>query len=368
MSDLPSSYRDLRPRRTTFEWIAWFVSLVIGVGVVIWAWNASEVRPGVLISNADRAVTYVFGRTLSDAERAEVRRQAERLVDLRIRTDAEVAVRKNLDLAANAEVPADFEDRVERTIEQEMADLGPAGIAARIDRESARIMLDKRGGYLPPETRWGRLREYGAALLETIAMAVMGTLFCVIAAIPLSLFAAHTSLRVLIPGDAPVRRGIRTTIHFVFRRLFDVCRGFNEFVLALILVAIIGLGPFAGVLALAFHSTGVLGKVVADALETIAPGEVEGVTATGARPSQVISFAVFPQIMPFIVSQALLRFETNVRSASVLGLVGAGGVGFLIDAKMSAYQYREVATIMIMIIVVVSAIDWSCGRVMKRWM
>lgn len=367
MNDAPDSHRDLLPRRSTVEWIARFVSLVIAAGVVIWAWNASEVRPGVLVSNADRAVTYVLGRTLSEDEKTQVRDQATRLVDLRIRADAEAKVRRDLGLTAGDETPANFDATVRAAVADEERLLGADGILRRVDRESARIMLDKRGGYLPPETRWSRVREYGAALLETIAMAVMGTLFCIVAAIPLSLFAADTSLRVVIPGDSASRRWTRSIVHFVFRRLFDVCRGFNEFVLALILVAIIGLGPFAGVLALAFHGIGVLGKVVADALETIQPGEVEGVTATGARPAQIISFAVLPQVMPYIVSQSLLRFETNVRSASVLGLVGAGGVGFLIDAKMSAYQYREVATIMLMIIAVVSAIDWGCGRVMKRF-
>jgi len=154
---------------------------------------------------------------------------------------------------------------------------------------------------------------------------------------------------------------------FFTRRGFDACRGFNEFVLALIFVAIIGLGPFAGVMALAVHTFGVLGKVFADALETVQQGEIDGVTATGASATQVVSFAVLPQIMPYVVSQTLLRFESNVRSASVLGLVGAGGIGFLIDAKLKSYDFQEVATMMIMIIVVVSLIDFACGRIMKRF-
>jgi len=121
------------------------------------------------------------------------------------------------------------------------------------------------------------------------------------------------------------------------------------------------------VLALAVHTFGVLGKVFADALDTIGKGEVEGVLASGAPSPHVISFAVLPQVFPIVISQTLLRFESNVRSASVLGLVGAGGVGFLIDAKLKSYQFQEVATIMLLIIILVSIIDFGCSRIVKRF-
>jgi len=118
---------------------------------------------------------------------------------------------------------------------------------------------------------------------------------------------------------------------------------------------------------LAVHTFGVLGKVFADAFDTINEGEVEGVTASGASPVHVISFAVLPQVFPLVISQTFLRFESNVRSASVLGLVGAGGIGFLIDAKLKSYQFQEVATIMLIIIVLVSIIDFGCSWIVKRF-
>ena len=97
-----------------------------------------------------------------------------------------------------------------------------------------------------------------------------------------------------------------------------------------------------------------------------AGASASGVSATGAPPMHVVSFAVVPQVLPYMVSQSLLRFESNVRSASVLGLVGAGGIGFLIDAKLKSYQFQEVASMMILIIALVSLIDFVCGRIMAR--
>ena len=366
----PGATRDLaslRPRKSTFEWAVSFIGIVIAVGIVIWAWNASEVSPGKIVSNADAAVAYIFGRDLSPKERARARRDAERVAKIQLQLDAEESVREELGLKPGDPNPPGFQKKVEAQTEKEKAKLGAGGLEAKIKRAETRALVDMRGGYFPIETRSDRVWTYAEALLETLAIAVMSTIFAVIIAVPMSLFGATRSLEVLVPGQGRARIWTRRTLHFICRRLFDICRGFNEFVLALILVAIIGLGPFAGVLALTIHGIGVLGKIIADALETISRGEVDGVTATGARPVQITVFAVLPQVMPYIVSQSLLRFETNVRSAAVLGLVGAGGIGFLIDVKIKSYQYPEVATIMVLIIALVSLIDWTCGRVMRRF-
>lgn len=146
------------------------------------------------------------------------------------------------------------------------------------------------------------------------------------------------------------------------RRFLDFARGFNEFVMALIFVAIIGLGPFAGIMALFVHTTGILGKVFSEAIEAIEPRQVEAVVSTGSGSGQVISFAVIPQVMPTIVSYSLLRFESNVRSATILGFCGAGGIGFLMFDKLNGFLYREVCTMMIMVIILVSIIDYLCGK------
>jgi phosphonate transport system permease protein len=146
-----------------------------------------------------------------------------------------------------------------------------------------------------------------------------------------------------------------------------MCRGFNEFVMALIFVAVLGLGPFAGILALWIHTFGILGKVFSEQIEAIEPGQVEALSSTGAFVDQTIAFSVLPQVMPGFVSYSLLRFESNVRSAAILGFVGAGGIGFLIFDKLNGYLFREVCTMMIVIIIAVGIIDFLCGKLRRRF-
>lgn len=338
-----------------------FTGLLI-VAVLAWSGERSDLDPIKLVQQRDRASEYLLGRSLTEEDRADARRQAERLIDLRFEADASAAARR----AAPNATPQELRDETARLAAEARAAAPSSEIEERIATEERRMLLDKRGGYFPPEMRWSRLRQYGDALLETVAIAIWGTLIAVVLAIPFSLMASQRTLLIFISGNQRWRRGLRWLIAGVVRRVFDASRGFNEFVLALIFVAILGLGPFAGTLAIAVHTFGVLGKVFADAFETIRKGEVEGVQASGATALQTVSWAVIPQSLPFIVSQSLLRFESNVRSASVLGLVGAGGIGFLIDAKIKAYQYREVATMMILIILVVALIDFACTRAMKK--
>ena len=191
--------------------------------------------------------------------------------------------------------------------------------------------------------------------------------FAVVLAIPVSMFAAKNTLELVVQGDGFWQRVIRFVSQFMVRRLLDFCRGFNEFVMALIFVAVIGLGPFAGVLSLAIHTFGILGKVFSEAIEAIEPGQVEAVMASGAGPAQVMAFSVIPQVAPLMVSYSLLRFESNVRSATILGFVGAGGIGFLMFDKINGYLYQEVCTMMIMVIVSVTVIDYLCGILRKRF-
>lgn len=336
------------------------------LALLTWAGGESRLDLPLLWQNRDRASEYVFGRKLEDGEIASLREQAERLVSMRLRFDAEEAVSAELGLTRERPRPPDFAQRVDERVGAMQREISLEQWSARVEREYDRLAGDKRGGYFPPETDPEKVRGYLDALLETIAIAVWGTILAVALAAPASVLAARRSLEILAPGGSLWRRGLRRVGMFLGRRGFDACRGFNEFVLALIFVAILGLGPFAGVLALAVHTFGVLGKVFSDAIESVRTGEIDGVASTGAGPLQTVSFAIVPQIMPIVVSQSLLRFESNVRSASVLGLVGAGGIGFLIDAKLKAYEFREVATMMILIIIAVSLIDLACSRIMKK--
>jgi phosphonate transport system permease protein len=149
------------------------------------------------------------------------------------------------------------------------------------------------------------------------------------------------------------------------RRLMDVCRSINELVFAMLFVVAVGLGPFAGVLALWIHTTGILAKLFAEAVEAVDPRPVEGVRATGAWRIEEIAFGVLPQVMPLWVSYALYRFESNVRSASVIGLVGAGGIGQLLWEIVRAFQFQQTCAVMIIVVITVTVVDFLSQRLRR---
>jgi phosphonate transport system permease protein len=152
-------------------------------------------------------------------------------------------------------------------------------------------------------------------------------------------------------------------IHQPVRRLLDAFRAINEMVFAMLFVVAVGLGPFAGVLALWIHTTGTLAKLFSEAVEAIDPHPVEGIRSTGASALHEIVYGVIPQVMPLWVSFTLYRFESNVRSASVVGMVGAGGSGVVLWEIIRSFQYAETAAVMIIIVVSVSLIDLISARI-----
>jgi phosphonate transport system permease protein len=145
----------------------------------------------------------------------------------------------------------------------------------------------------------------------------------------------------------------------------DVLRAVNEFVFALMFVTAVGLGPFAGMLALGIHTGGVLGKLLSETIEAIDPGQVEGVAAVGAGRLHVLAFGVAPQVMPNFISYVLLRFESDIRSASVIGMVGGGGIGFYLWDTIRSFNDREAATVILMIVAMVMLIDVVSSRVRR---
>jgi phosphonate transport system permease protein len=150
------------------------------------------------------------------------------------------------------------------------------------------------------------------------------------------------------------------------RRLMDACRAINEMVFAMLFIVAVGLGPFAGVLALWVHTTGVLAKLFAEAVEAIDPRPAEGVRATGATGLDEIVYAVLPQVLPLWISYALYRFESNVRSAMVVGMVGAGGIGVVLYEAIRSFDYASTAAVLIMVIVVVTAIDLASAWLREK--
>lgn len=147
----------------------------------------------------------------------------------------------------------------------------------------------------------------------------------------------------------------------------DAFRSINEMVFAMLFVVAVGLGPFAGVLALWISTTGVLAKLFAEAVEAIEPGPVEGVRATGASALQEVIYGVIPQVMPLWISYALYRFESNVRSATVVGMVGAGGIGVILWENIRAFAFVQTSAVLLVIIVVVSLIDIVSQRLRKQF-
>ncbi|HEY9659265.1 MAG TPA: phosphonate ABC transporter, permease protein PhnE [Allocoleopsis sp.] len=204
--------------------------------------------------------------------------------------------------------------------------------------------------YFPPDfTDW---RLYLQDTIETIAMGLWGTILAAIVAVPLSILASEN----LCPA----------WLVFPVRRVLDAMRAINEVVFALVFVVAVGLGPFSGVLALFVHTAGTLGKLFSEAIEAIDPGPVEGIRATGASKLQEIVFGVIPQVLPLWTSFTLYRFESNVRSASVLGIVGAGGIGVSLYQSFRSFKYPKVCAILIFLIVAVAAIDTISSKLRQR--
>lgn len=203
--------------------------------------------------------------------------------------------------------------------------------------------------FFPPDFRdW---RHYLDEMLVTVQIAVWGTAIAVFMAVPFGLLCSAN----IVPA----------WIYQPARRVMDACRAINEMVFAMLFIVAVGLGPFAGVLALWIHTTGVLAKLFAEAVEAIDPRPVEGVRATGAGPLEEIIYGVIPQVLPLWLSFALYRFESNVRSASVVGIVGAGGIGTVLWEIIRSFQYGQTCAVMIIIIAFVTAIDVISAQIRK---
>ena len=195
----------------------------------------------------------------------------------------------------------------------------------------------------PFEWFWG-LDKWLALLGETLMMAYVGTLLGALGAV---LFCFMASKNITRAG----------ALVFATRRFMEFCRTVPELVFALIFVVAFGLGPMAGVLAIAIHTMGALGKLFAEVVENVDMKPIHGVVATGANWVQKIRFAVLPQVLSNFTSYALLRFEINVRGAAVLGFVGAGGIGETLISAIRKFYYADVSALLILIIVTVVVID-----------
>jgi phosphonate transport system permease protein len=201
---------------------------------------------------------------------------------------------------------------------------------------------------LPPDPG-SSLPLYLKALGETLSIALLGTTLAAIFALPVSLLAAKN----IVPS------GI---FRFPVRRLFDSIRGVDTLIWALVWINVVGLGPFAGVLAIAVSDFGLFGKLFSEAIEAADKRQVEGIRAAGGHALHEIRFGLMPQVLPVIAGQVLYFFESNTRSATIIGIVGAGGIGLQLAEQIRVLEWQKVSFLILMILLTVAAIDWISSR------
>ena len=202
----------------------------------------------------------------------------------------------------------------------------------------------------PPDPgSWHLAGVYAYAMLETLAIALLGTLLAAIAAFPLGFLAARNTT-------------INGVVQFFARRSFDSLRGVDILIWALIWINVVGLGPFAGVLALFMSDLGSFGKLFSEAIEAADDKPVEGVLSTGGSSVAAVRFGILPQMLPVLLSQVLYAFESNTRSASIIGIVGAGGIGLILSEQIRTLELQQMSFVILLILATVSLIDWGCAR------
>jgi len=207
---------------------------------------------------------------------------------------------------------------------------------------SSGYFVDIFSRMLPPD--FSNLNKLTSAMFETIEIAILGTFLAIILSIPIGLFSARN----IAPNFFVFQLARIITIFF---------RAIPEFIIAMILVIAIGFGAIPGVLALGFHTMGFLAKFYAEDIEHINKGPVEALSSSGATKSQIISFAVIPQIIPSFVANNLYILDRNVRMATMLGIVGAGGIGYELQSSFRMFEYEKVSAIIIIIFVTIFIID-----------
>jgi phosphonate transport system permease protein len=212
------------------------------------------------------------------------------------------------------------------------------------------FIVDIVGRMLPPDPAVLPAALFGA--LATVEIALLGTAVAAVLAVPL--------------GLASARNVAPPALFHPARAVLNFFRSVDTLVYALIFVAAVGLGPFPGVLAVVAYTTTSLAKLYSEAVEGIDPGPVDAITATGATPLQVLRFGVLPQVLPLFLSYVLYRLETNIRAATVLGFVGAGGIGFYLQTYLRLIDYPAASTVLLVTVLMVMVVDTVSSKVRAR--
>ena len=212
------------------------------------------------------------------------------------------------------------------------------------------FILDFLWRTIPPDPRV--LPSALAGALTTVEIALLGTAVAAVLALPLGFVSARNV------APAPLFHPARSVLNFF--------RSVDTLVYALVFVAAVGLGPFPGVLAVVAYTTTSLAKLYGEAIEGIEPGPVDAITATGATRLQILRFGVLPQVLPLFLSYILYRLETNIRAATVLGFVGAGGIGFYLQTYLRMIDYPAASTVLLVTVVMVMVVDGVSSRLRDR--
>jgi phosphonate transport system permease protein len=224
-------------------------------------------------------------------------------------------------------------------------DISPSNIISGLGR-----LLDIAELMLPPNPEsWARVQLYLGALGQTLAIAFVGTLFGAILGCPFGFLAARNVVA-------------NRVIHFLSRRSLDTVRSVDTLIWALIWINVVGLGPFAGALAIMSSDLAAYGKLFSEALEAADRKPIEGVLSAGGSRVHAIRFGMVPQVLPVFASQVLYFFESNTRSATIIGIVGAGGIGLHLFEQIRVLEWQQVSFLILMVLVTVAAIDWMSQR------
>ncbi len=234
-----------------------------------------------------------------------------------------------------------------------------------LSRDALRSMGRFIGEFFPPDLSPVFVRKVLVGTLETLAMSVLGTALAALAGL---LLAGPASSRRdgLDPANGQ-REGPARVLRAGVRALFNLLRAIPELVWAALLLVSAGLGPLAGTLALALHTTGVLGRLFAESLENAPPGPAQALRTQGASGTRVLLYATLPQVLPQLLSYTLYRWENNIRAAAVLGVVGAGGLGQLLAFHLGLFHMGKTATILLAMLALVALVD-GLSHLTRRWL
>lgn len=203
---------------------------------------------------------------------------------------------------------------------------------------------------LPPDPEtWERAFRLMRSLLETVCIAFLGTILAAIIAFPFGFLAARNIVPLRLP-------------QFMTRRALDTVRGIDTLIWALIWINVVGLGPFAGVLAIMCSDIGSFGKLFSEAIEAADKKPVEGVMSSGGSRIEAVRFGILPQILPVMLSQVLYYFESNTRSATIIGIVGAGGIGLFLSEQIRTLEWKQASFSILLILIAVALIDYASSR------